>query len=79
MYDPLEMGTGRGAAAAAVVLRGWERDCHTCFEGAQGEVKLCSQPICFPGRSGPRVPREHYLELGLGKAVSVGALRSRRP
>lgn len=42
MYDPLEMGTGRGAAASAVVLRGWERDCYSCFGGAQEEVKLYS-------------------------------------
>ena len=66
MYDPLEMGMGRGAAAAVVVLQGWEPDCRNCFGKAQGEVKICSQPTCFPGRNGPRVPRECLLELDLG-------------
>lgn len=40
---------GRIETAADGLLQGWGWDWGIGFGGAEGEVKICSQPTCFPG------------------------------
>lgn len=37
--------------------------------GKSGEVNICSQPTCLPGRPSLWISRVHLLELGAGRVV----------
>lgn len=59
-FDPLEIGAGPGGLPQVFCRAGIEAGGLDLEE--QGEVKLCSQPICFSGQS----------PLGFQRAYIIG-------
>lgn len=49
LWDPLEMGAGEGMLQSSAAELGFRLGIGS--GGAEGEVKVCSQPSCFPHRN----------------------------
>lgn len=49
LADPLKIGVREVGDAARGLLQSWAEDGETGFRGT--EVKICIQPVCFPGQN----------------------------
>lgn len=57
--------------ATGSLLQRWGWDPETGSGGAGGQVWICCQPICCPGRSGPWISRVCLLQVGTGTKQQV--------